>query len=88
MSRVKRTFSAEFKTKIVLEIIEGKKTINEIASENSLQPNLIRKWKKEFLDRLLWFSMISVKTMLAKNSMRAAKNAILMRKRLVSLPCR
>lgn len=51
MSRVKRTFSAEFKTKVVLEIIEGKKTINEIASENSLQPNLIRNWKKEFLDK-------------------------------------
>lgn len=51
MSRVKRTFSAGFKTKDVLEIIEGKKTINEIASENSLQPNLIRNWKKEFLDK-------------------------------------
>lgn len=51
MSRVKRTFSAEFKTKVVLEIIEGKKTINEIASENSLQPNLIRNWKKELLDK-------------------------------------
>jgi transposase-like protein len=52
MSRVKRTFFAEFKTKVVLEIIEGKKTINEIASENSLQPNLIRNWKKEFMDKV------------------------------------
>lgn len=51
MSRVKRSFSAEFKTKVVLEILEGKKTINEIASENNLQPNLIRNWKKEFMDK-------------------------------------
>lgn len=51
MSRVKRTFSAEFKTKIVLEVIKGERTINEIATENSIQPNLIRNWKKEFLEK-------------------------------------
>lgn len=42
MSRVKRTFSAEFITKVVLEVIEGRKTINEMASENSIQPNLMK----------------------------------------------
>jgi len=42
MSRTKRTFNAEFKTKIVLEVIGGEKAINEIAAEHSIQPNLIR----------------------------------------------
>ncbi|MGF7012134.1 transposase-like protein [Lachnospiraceae bacterium PF1-22] len=40
MSRTKRTFTAEFKTKIVLEVIEGRRTINEIASVHSLHPNI------------------------------------------------
>lgn len=50
MGRTKRTFSAELKTKIVLEAIKGEKQINELASEYELAPNLIRNWKKEFLD--------------------------------------
>ncbi|MGF7003428.1 transposase-like protein [Lachnospiraceae bacterium PFB1-21] len=51
MSRTKRTFTAEFKTKIVLEVIEGRRTINEIAAEHNLQPNMVRNWKKDFLDK-------------------------------------
>lgn len=51
MSRTKRHFTAEFKTKIILEVIEGRRTINEISSEHSIQPNLIRNWKKEFLEK-------------------------------------
>ena len=34
-----RTFSAEFKTKIVLEVLKGEKEISEIASENETAPN-------------------------------------------------
>ena len=45
----KRTFSAEFKTNIVLEAIRGEKEINELAGEHEIAPNLIRNWKKEFL---------------------------------------
>jgi transposase-like protein len=50
MSRVKRTFTPEQKTKIVLEAIKGEKQINQLATENNIQPNLIRNWKKEFLE--------------------------------------
>lgn len=46
----KRTFSAEFKTKVVLEAIRGEKEINELASEHQIAPNLIRNWKKEFIN--------------------------------------
>jgi len=46
----RRSFSAEFKTKIVLEAISGEKEINQLAKEHSIAPNLIRNWKIEFLN--------------------------------------
>jgi len=51
MSKKRRTFSAEFKTKLVLEALKGEKDINTIATENSIQPNLLRNWKNEFLEK-------------------------------------
>lgn len=45
----KRTFSAEFKAKIVLEVLKGEKEISVIASENEIAPNQIRNWKNEFI---------------------------------------
>ena len=36
MSRKMAQYSAEFKTKIVLEVLKGDKTINEIASEYNI----------------------------------------------------
>ena len=36
-------YSAEFKTKIVLEVLKGDKTINEIASEYNIIPKNIQK---------------------------------------------
>ena len=31
--------------------IRGEKDINTLATENNIQPNLLRNWKKEFLDK-------------------------------------
>lgn len=45
----KRTFSAEFKAKIVIELLNGEKELNAIASENNIAPNQLRNWKNEFL---------------------------------------
>ena len=42
-------YSAEFKTKIVLEVLKGEKTINEIASEYNIIPKNIQNWKNIFL---------------------------------------
>ena len=49
MSRSRRTFSAEFKTNLVLQLLKGEKELNVLAVENDIQPNLLRNWKKEFL---------------------------------------
>jgi len=50
MSRKRRNFTAEFKAKVVLELLEGDKTINEIASKYDLLPKSLQQWKKQFLE--------------------------------------
>lgn len=50
MSRKMTQYSTEFKTKIVLEVLAGEKTINEIASEHNIIPKNIMNWKKTFLE--------------------------------------
>jgi len=39
MSRKRTTYSADFKAKLVLEILESEKTLNEIASQYEVVPN-------------------------------------------------
>lgn len=51
MSRTIRNFSAKFKSDLVLEVLKGEKELNVIATENGIQPNLLRNWKKEFLEK-------------------------------------
>ncbi len=46
----RRTHSAEFKAKIGLEAVRGVKTINEIAQEHNVHPQLVTQWKKEILE--------------------------------------
>jgi transposase len=42
-------FTAEFKTKVVLEAMKGHRTLQEIAQHYSIHPNLIVQWKKQAL---------------------------------------
>ena len=51
MSRKRRNFTAKFKSDLVLELLKGEKDLNSLAAENNIQPNLLRNWKKEFLDK-------------------------------------
>ena len=51
MSRTRRNFSTKFKSELVIELLKGEKNLNAIATENNIQPNLLRNWKKEFLDK-------------------------------------
>ena len=51
MSRTRRNFSAKFKSDLVLEVLKGEKELNVIATENDIQPTLLRNWKKEFLEK-------------------------------------
>ena len=44
-------YSAEFKTKVVLEILSEESTINQIAAQYGISPVVLSRWKKEFLER-------------------------------------
>ena len=47
----RRKFSADFKTKVVLEALKERNTIEEIARKYELHPNQINTWKKSFLSK-------------------------------------
>ena len=47
----KRRFTAEFKAKVVLEILRGERELGEIASEHQINPNQLRTWKAAFLEK-------------------------------------
>ena len=50
MSRKRTVYSAEFKTKVVLELLREDKTLTQIASENNITPKNLQNWKKIFLE--------------------------------------
>ena len=45
------TYSPQYKAKLVLEVLSGEKELGVIAHENGINPNMLRGWKREFLDK-------------------------------------
>ena len=52
MSTKRKTYSAEFKAKVVLEVLEAELTLNQIASKYELLPANVKNWKKIFLENM------------------------------------
>lgn len=52
MSKKRTTYTAEFKSKLVLEVLEGVKSINEIASQYEVLPANLKNWKNQFIDNM------------------------------------
>jgi transposase-like protein len=50
MSRKMTKYSTQFKTKLVLEVLKGDRTLNEIASQYNVIPKNLQNWKKIFLE--------------------------------------
>jgi transposase len=46
--RQRRSFSAEFEARVVLEVLTGQKTAAQICREQQLKPDLLSRWKAEF----------------------------------------
>ncbi|MBX4152295.1 transposase [Paenibacillus lautus] len=44
-------YTAEFKTKVVLEVLREEQTVNVIAAKYEPSPVMISRWKSEFLER-------------------------------------
>ncbi len=49
---MRKTYSSEFRKRVVLEILKEEKTISEIASEYAVHPSQLKKWKAQVLERL------------------------------------
>ena len=45
-----KTYTSEFKAKVVIEVLQGEKSLSEIAAQYNLNPNMVRNWKSEFLE--------------------------------------
>ena len=43
----RKQYTPEEKARIALEALRGERTINEIASENNIHPNVLSRWKIE-----------------------------------------
>lgn len=52
MSRKRKTYSADFKVKLVLEVLEEKRSLNEIAGSYEVLPKNLLNWKKQFLENM------------------------------------
>jgi len=52
MSKKRKVYSAEFKSKLVLEVLEGELTLNEIASKYEILPKNLQNWKRQFLENM------------------------------------
>ena len=51
MPRKRRSFSAEFKAQVVLELISGKKSLLEASREYNIKDTVLSRWKQEFVGK-------------------------------------
>jgi transposase-like protein len=52
MPRPRRSFPADFKAQIVLQLLSGEASQAELCRKHNIKPNLIANWKAAVLDRL------------------------------------
>ena len=46
-----KKYPPKLKFQVVLELLQGEKTVGQIAKAYGVHPNSIHKWKKEFLEK-------------------------------------
>ncbi len=51
MMTQRRKFTAEFKARVVLDLVSGAKSAAELCRQQQLNPQLLARWKIEFLER-------------------------------------
>lgn len=50
MKRTRRKFTSAFKLKVVLEALKEQSTLSELAHKYEVHPNVISRWKADFLE--------------------------------------
>jgi len=48
MGNKQRNYSSEFKAKVVLEVISGKRTVSEASRAHKVHTSVINRWRNEF----------------------------------------
>lgn len=51
MKQTRRKFTGSFKAQVAIEALKERDSLSDLARRFEIQPNLILKWKKEFVDR-------------------------------------
>jgi transposase len=51
MSKSPRTYTPEFKVRVVMELISGKKSVSEASREYGIKDSVISRWRQEFMER-------------------------------------
>lgn len=51
MGNPHRSYTPEFKVRVVLELISGKKTLGEASRDYKIKDSVISRWRQEFLER-------------------------------------
>jgi transposase len=51
MMTQRRRFTAEFKAQVVLDVLSGSKSAAESCRQHQLNPQVLARWKTEFLER-------------------------------------
>ena len=82
-----KRYTAQYKTRIVLEVLQGEKEIGEIAAENNLNPNMVRNWKREFLENAsAAFESPGKSEKEAKKKAEAQRTSMILAGMLVQIP--
>jgi transposase-like protein len=72
MSRGK-TYTPEYKARIVVEILREMKTVSEIGAQEGLSPKMLYNWKREFLDNAYRAFSVTKDERAAKEAMQAVQ---------------
>jgi transposase-like protein len=51
MGNPHRTYTPEFKVRVVMELITGKKNLGEASREYGIKDSVISRWRQEFMER-------------------------------------
>jgi len=46
----KRSYTSKQKVQMVLELLKGERMVGEIAAENGINPNMLNRWRREFME--------------------------------------
>jgi len=49
---MKKSYTSEYKTKLILEVLREEETINELASKYEVHPNQLLRWKKAVTENI------------------------------------